>query len=338
MLVIRPIQESDYPALLACAEESGHGFTSLPVDEELLRSRIAHSVQSFASNATKPGDEGYLMVAEDTQTGEIAGTTGIEAAVGLTTPFYTYHINTQVHHSSKLDIHNAVKLLVFGNNYTGTTELCTLFLREKFRQGNNGKLLSKSRFLMLAQFADKFSDNIFAEMRGVSDKDGNSPFWQWLQTHFFSIDFTEAVHLVGTGQKRFIAELMPKYPIYINLLSEEARAVIGQVHEQTRPALRLLENEGFSCRDHVDIFDAGPTVECKREHIHSVKNSFTAQVVIDNHSSAQDYLLSNTDFQNFRATIAKVAIDKAQNRAIISDEVAKALQLKANDTVRLVSI
>ncbi|MGR5542532.1 arginine N-succinyltransferase, partial [Vibrio campbellii] len=34
MLVVRPISLSDYEALHTCAVESGHGFTSLPVNEE----------------------------------------------------------------------------------------------------------------------------------------------------------------------------------------------------------------------------------------------------------------------------------------------------------------
>ncbi len=40
MLVVRPIKLSDYDALHTCAVESGHGFTSLPVNEELLTNRI----------------------------------------------------------------------------------------------------------------------------------------------------------------------------------------------------------------------------------------------------------------------------------------------------------
>ena len=63
MLVVRPIAMSDYNALHTCAVESGHGFTSLPVNEELLTNRITHSEYSFAKpNVTEPSDEGYLMV------------------------------------------------------------------------------------------------------------------------------------------------------------------------------------------------------------------------------------------------------------------------------------
>ncbi|AMG30387.1 arginine N-succinyltransferase [Grimontia hollisae] len=338
MLVIRPIRETDFGALMLCAEESGHGFTSLPVDETLIKGRIDHSLESFARNAQVPGMEGYLMVAEDTETGDVAGTTGIEAAIGMDNPFYSYHISKIVHHSRRLNVHNVVEVLTFGNNYTGATEICTLFLRPEFRGGLNGKLLSKCRFLMLAQFPEKFSDVVFAEMRGVSDEDGNSPFWAWLKEHFFSIDFTLADYLTGTGQKGFIADLMPKLPIYTSLLSEEARAVIGQVHEKTRPALRLLEKEGFTCRGYVDIFDAGPTVECLRQNIDSIRRSFTARVKIAEHSSAQDYLVCNSDFENFRATATKVAIDEERNEALIGRDVAEALGVEDGETVRLVSV
>ncbi|MEZ8141322.1 arginine N-succinyltransferase [Enterovibrio norvegicus FF-33] len=338
MLVIRPIKKTDFDALMLCAVESGHGFTSLPVNDELIQGRIDHSVDSFGRDAQAPGTEGYLMVAEDTETGEIAGTTGIEAAIGMDNPFYSYHISKVVHHSRRLNVHNVVEVLTFGNNYTGATEICTLFLRPEFRGGLNGKLLSKCRFLMLAQFPEKFSDVIFAEMRGVSDEEGNSPFWKWLKEHFFSIDFTLADYLTGIGQKGFIADLMPKLPIYVNLLSDEARAVIGEVHEKTRPALRLLEKEGFTRRGYVDIFDAGPTVECLRQNIDSIRRSFTARVKIAEHSSAQDYLICNSDFQNFRATSAKIGVDEERNEALISQEVADALSVKNGDNVRLVSV
>ncbi len=201
MLVIRPIRETDFDALMTIAEESGVGFTSLPVNEELIAKRIAHSVESFNKQEAGPTGEGYLMVAEDVETGEVAGTTGIESAIGLDVPFYSYHVSKVVHHSRRLNVHNVVEVLTFGNNYTGCSEICTLFLRPQFRGGLNGKLLSKCRFLMLAEFPERFSDVIFAEMRGVSDENGVSPFWNWLKEHFFSIDFTLADYLTGIGEK-----------------------------------------------------------------------------------------------------------------------------------------
>ncbi|PNI02701.1 arginine N-succinyltransferase [Vibrio diazotrophicus] len=338
MLVVRPISMSDYDALHTCAVESGHGFTSLPVNEELLTNRIKHSEYSFTKpDVTSPSDEGYLMVGFDSETGEVAGTTGIEAAVGWDVPFYSYHISTIVHSSPKLNVNNVVKLLTFGNNYTGCSEVCTLFLRPEFRQGLNGRLMSKCRFLMMAEHPHRFSKTIFAEMRGVSDEDGNSPFWQWLQEHFFSIDFTMADYLTGIGKKGFIADLMPKLPIYINLLSKEAQEVIGQVHEKTRPALKLLEKEGFTCRNYVDIFDAGPSVECDINNIDSVRNSVRVKVIIAEHSSSQDFLICNTSFENFRATAAKAAFNRENGSAIICPKVANALKVDNGDFIRILA-
>ena len=277
------------------------------------------------------------MVGFDSETGEVAGTTGIEAAVGWDVPFYSYHISTIVHSSPKLNVNNVVKLLTFGNNYTGCSEICTLFLRPEFRQGLNGRLMSKCRFLMMAEHPHRFSKTIFAEMRGVSDEDGNSPFWQWLQEHFFSIDFTMADYLTGIGKKGFIADLMPKLPIYINLLSKEAQEVIGQVHEKTRPALKLLEKEGFTCRNYVDIFDAGPSVECDINNIDSVRNSVRVKVIIAEHSSSQDFLICNTSFENFRATAAKAAFNRENGSAIISPKVANALKVDNGDFIRILA-
>lgn len=339
MLVVRPIKKTDYEALRVCAEESGHGFTSLPVNEELLTNRIDHSVASFSkANVTEPGDEGYLMVGFDSETGVIGGTTAIEASIGWDVPFYTYHISKIVHTSPKLGVNNVVKLLTFGNNYTGCSEVCTLFLRPSFREGLNGRLMSKCRFLIMAEHPHRFSETVFAEMRGVSDESGNSPFWQWLQEHFFSIDFTLADYLTGIGKKGFIADLMPKLPIYINLLSKEAQEVIGKVHQNTVPALKLLKKEGFVCRDYVDIFDAGPTVECDLVNIASVRDSFRAKVKVQEHSSSQDYLLINTSFENFRGTAAKAAYDKERDRVLISQEVASALEVDEGEYVRMLAL
>ena len=70
-------------------------------------------------------------------------------------------------------------------------------------------------------------------MRGVSDGNGHSPLWDALGAKFFDMEFSEADTLSGLGNKAFIAELMPKYPIYLPMLPDAARAVVGRVHENT---------------------------------------------------------------------------------------------------------
>ncbi|MDX3774700.1 arginine N-succinyltransferase [Chromatiaceae bacterium AAb-1] len=338
MMVIRPIRADDYAALYNIAVESGHGFTSLPVNDELLMRRISRSEQSFSKQVSAPGDEGYLFVLEDTATKEVCGTSALEAAVGLDDAFYHYHLGKVVHSSRSLGVYKTIELLTLCNDYTGASELCTLFLREPWRKQHNGRLLSKIRFLFMAEFAGRFSDRVIAEMRGISDANGNSPFWQWLQEHFFSVDFPTADYLTGIGQKVFIAELMPKYPIYVSLLSKRAQAAIGQVHEKTRPALALLQSEGFSHRGYVDIFDAGPTVEARTEHIRSVRNSRRLQVNIGEVTAGDPHLICNTRLTDFRATWLNLELTEQSQSVTIPADCAAALQVEQGDWVRLIKL
>lgn len=346
MIIVRPIKADDYDSLYQIAMDSGHGFTSLPVNEAILRNKIERSVKSFSEDANTPGDQGYLFVMEDTQTGEVVGTSGIEAAVGLDSPFYHYHLGKVVHSSSQLNVHNIIETLTLCNDYTGVSEICTLFLKEKARMNSNGRFLSRFRFLFIAEHEHRFSDKIIAEMRGVSDKKGRSPFWAWLEEHFFSIDFPTADYLTGTGNKIFIAELMPKYPIYVSMLSKEAQSVINKVHKYTEPALRLLESEGFIRNDYVDIFDAGPTVTAQKQQIKTVKQSWRLKVKIssdvqatseDESSMQQKFIMCNSKVKDFRAIQAQLTICDRDRYAIISKQMAEHLLVKNDDWLRIIS-
>ncbi|WP_025820831.1 arginine N-succinyltransferase [Shewanella marina] len=334
MLIIRPIRDSDFDSLLLIAKESGHGFTSLPVNDALLRAKIKRAQESINKQVEKPFDEGYLMVLEDTDTGEVVGTCGIEAAVGMVDAFYHYRIGTEVYHSEQIDVRNEVETLTLCHDYTGAAELCTLFLRDTYRKNNNGRMLSRSRFLFLAQHAARFGKTVIAEMRGMSDEDGHSPFYDWLKEHFVGIDFIEADYLSGLGQKSFMAEMMPRNPIYISLLPEIAQHAVGEVHPNTRPALKLLEGEGFRWRNYVDIFDGGPTVECHLEDIRSVKESCLLTVVIAPHNPTQTYILANTKLADYRATAAEVAVDEQQQLIYMTPELADGLLVGEGEQVR----
>lgn len=335
MIIVRPIKSSDYAALMKIAKDSGHGFTSLPQNEALLKRKIERSEQSFAKQVERPENEGYLFVLEDLATGEVVGTSAIEAAVGLDDAFYHYHLSKAIHSSRELNVYKAVDILTLCNDYTGATELCTLYLQDHYRKGGNGKLLSKMRFLFMKAHAERFANKVLAEMRGVSNEQGESPFWQWLEEHFFSMDFPTADYLTGIGQKVFIAELMPKYPIYVNLLSEEAQAVIGQVHEKTRPAIELLKNEGFTFNGYVDIFDAGPTVEADVHNIKTMRDCQVRKVIISDElqTDGQSYILANNKLVDFRAILMTMALDANCETVTLTAEFAKALHVSEGDAI-----
>ncbi|WP_148864341.1 arginine N-succinyltransferase [Marinobacter fonticola] len=346
-MIIRPIAHKDLPALQAIAIESGAGFTSLVDDREFLINKIQHSIDSFARCVQQPEDEGYLFVLEDPDTGEVIGTTGIEASVGLDSPLYHYHKSQVVHRSRELGLFKRVDVLNMCNHYTGCSEICTLFLRPQFRRPNAGKLLSKVRFLFMAQNPQRFASTVIAEMRGISSDDGISPFWDWLRSNFVDLDFATVTQLVGAGNNGFIAELMPKYPLYTHLLSEDAQSVIGEVHEKTRPALRLLEAEGFRHKGYVDLFDAGPTVEAELDQIRSIAGSVECRVqVIKEGTSAfkpkaegmgQAVMVANTAVEHFRATITDQATYLPQHDLLqLPSALAESLGLRDGASARFI--
>jgi arginine N-succinyltransferase len=150
------------------------------------------------------------------------------------------------------------------------------------------------------------------------------------------MDFPTADYLTGIGSKRFIAELMPKHPIYVSLLSKSAQNCIGKVHDKTKPALRLLEQEGFKCRGYVDIFDAGPTVEADVKNIATVQASRKVSIVINDSLAQTDgetCFAINTSVKDFKACIAQIAYVDG-NRVAIEKISAQALNIKDGDSIR----
>jgi arginine N-succinyltransferase len=341
MVIVRPIRANDLAPLLALVRDTGVGLTTLPNNEALLRGRIQASLATFAGAADK-ADEQWIFVMEDIAQSKVVGICAIAGAVGLREPWYSYRVGTVVHASRELGIFTRTPTLFLSNDHTGASELCSLFLAPDYRVGRNGALLSKSRLMFMAQFRERFSPKVIAELRGVSDESGRSPFWESLGRHFFSMDFAEADYLTGIGKKSFVAELMPKHPLYSSFLSKEAQAVIGETHEMTRPARRLLEQEGFRFEGHVDIFDAGPALESDLADIDAVQKSTTHTVaavtgaIADSASAAPLMLISNVHLAEFRVGLGRCQI--SDDNVVISADIAKALGVKVGDTVRVVAL
>jgi arginine N-succinyltransferase len=130
---------------------------------------------------------------------------------------------------------------------------------------------------------------------------------------------------------------MPKHPIYIPLLPEDAQTVIGQVHENTKPALTVLEKEGFEFRDLVDIFDGGPTLHCNISDIRAIKASVAGTVVAIEKDVAdgQQQLISNAKM-DFRTCLGDTKW--SDDTVTIEQVTALRLGLRVGDRVRCVSL
>jgi len=331
MIIIRPAVAKDLDQLYDLAERAGPGMTTFPPNHEVLSRKLEAAQAAFAGD----GDS-YLMVMEDTATGQLLGTSAVYSDIGIDAPFYSFVMLTRTQHCFEYNLRSTSKTLHLVNEYTGDCEVGTLILHPDARGRGLGKLLTKCRYLLLAQFRERFGARVIAELRGWLNEDHHSPFWEHVGKIFFpGLSFKEADYMSATTNNQFIADLMPEYPIYVELLPKEAQDVIGKPHNDGRPAFNMLLQEGFRWENCVDIFDAGPTVHTRVEDIHTVANSQLHPVAItDANTEGFSALLCNTSLAHFRVIQDVVSID-ADNQVHISASAASHLQVNQGDNVRL---
>ncbi len=336
MMCIRPARPEDISDLYQLAKHAGQGLTTLPQNKQMLEKRITQSGHAFSQASLNCDQEAsYLMVLEDIAKKKVVGTSGVFVGVGLSKAFYTYRILTLTQMSSELGKRVRSEVLTLSNDFTGATEIGTLFLDPEYRCHGNGALLSRCRYLLMAAFKERFSELVMAEMRGWLDAQGHSPFWEALGRHFFQLPFSEADYISGIGNNQFIADLMPHYPIYIQLLPDTAQRVIGETHDQTRPALAMLQKEGFRFAKAVDIFDAGPVLDVPLQDIQTVKASqkaYVTQIVAEDPISEQSFLVANTKCHHFRVLRTSLAFH-APSQIILSEHTASLLQVQVGEEI-----
>ena len=196
--------------------------------------------------------------------------------------------------------------------------------------------MSLTRFLFMAAQPQRFAPVTIAEMRGYVDSDGVSPFWEAIGGHFFEIDFRSADQL-SANKKEFIADLMPRHPLYIPMLPPEAQAQVGQVHPETEGALKLLEQEGFKNAQEIDIFDGGPMVKVDTAEIRSIKDSVRGTFSATASQISSDHMIICNDSLRFRACLGQASIDE-NSQVTITNETALALGLRIGDPIRFVPV
>jgi len=334
-MIVRPARITDLPALLDLVQRAGPGFTTLPANKERLAHRLRWAQRTFAEQVER-ADADYLFVLEDDDQ-QVVGVSALASAVGLREPWYNYRVGLTVNSSPELGIQRQIPTLFLNNEMTGQSKVCSLFLRPDQRKGSNGRLLSISRLLFVAEFPHLFGDKLIAEMRGSADEYGCSPFWDSVGRHFFKMDFSQADHLSGLGNKSFIAELMPRQPLYTCLLSEQAQAVIGKAYKNTERALNILQAEGFSHQGYIDIFDGGPVIEAQIADIRTVRDSKPLTLAIGTpDDEAPVWLIHNRRLENCRITAAKARL--VGSHLVIDRLTAKRLQLQPGNSVRAVRL
>jgi arginine N-succinyltransferase len=303
---VRPAAGADFAAVYEMAKLTGGGFTNLPPERGTLVAKLAKSDRSFAREEDTQSADLYMFVLEDPKAKKIRGTCQVFGQVGIDEPFYSYHLSTLTQSSPELGKTFGNQLLTLTTDLEGSSEVGGLFLHPQSRAGGWGSLLARSRYLFMKLHRARFGDRTLAELRGVMDQAGNSPFWDSLAGKFFDMTFPEADEFNAVHGTKFIADLMPRTPIYIALLTDSAKTVIGQPHPTGRAALRMLEEEGFVYDRYVDIFDGGPTVTVPTDRIRTVREATTDTICDIGDGGRTKMLVATGRLMDFRACCATV--------------------------------
>ncbi|MGD9811331.1 MAG: arginine N-succinyltransferase [Sphingobium sp.] len=333
--VIRPARADDLQTLYEMAKLTGGGFTNLPPDRSALSAKLERTGEALSREEEGIRDELILLVLENAETKQVRGTCQIFSTVGQKWPFYSYRIGTLTQHSRELGRTFRAQMLSLTTDLEGSAEVGGLFLHPRERAEGLGLLLARSRYLFIKQHRARFGERILAELRGVIDEAGGSPFWDGLAGRFFGMSFQEADEFNAVNGNQFIADLMPKTPIYIDMLTDSARAVIGLPHPTGRAAMRMLEAEGFENSGYVDIFDGGPTLVGQIDSLRSVTNARTMIFAGEQEARGTKMLVAKGRLAEFRCTFAQ-ALTREDGTVQLDPVSVSALDLHPGDELLIV--
>ncbi|QGN56269.1 arginine N-succinyltransferase [Novosphingobium sp. Gsoil 351] len=327
---IRAARTADLQPLYEMAKLTGGGFTNLPPDRKALTAKLARSADAYARSDHKFCDELFVIVLENAETVEVRGTAQMFTRVGEAAPFYSYRMATLTQHSKELNRTFRAEMLNLVTDLEGSSEVGGLFLHPSERAGGLGLLLARSRYLFIAMHRARFGDRILAELRGVIDERGGSPFWDGVAGRFFGMSFQEADYFNAINGGQFIADLMPKHPVYIAMLPETARSAIGLPHPSGRAAMRMLEAEGFAYEGYVDIFDGGPTMTARTDKVESIANARSGTLADVGDATAKG-LVATGHLAEFRCCFGRIA--EHDGAVTLDPESAATLGVAPGDTV-----
>ena len=194
---IRTARIDDLQHLYEMAKLTGGGFTNLPADRGSLTQKLDRSERAYRRDTEEHGDDLFIMVLENVETGTVRGTSQLFTKVGQTWPFYSYRLSTLSQTSKELNRTFSAQMLSLVTDLEGASEVGGLFLHPGERAGGLGLLLARSRYLFIKEHRSRFGEKVFAELRGVIDEAGGSPFWDGHElsgSRLFQRDSRQPVH------------------------------------------------------------------------------------------------------------------------------------------------
>jgi arginine N-succinyltransferase len=203
----------------------------------------------------------------------------LRLGTGLAQPRHWYHLGTVVHAAPDLQLFHRQSTLLMGSDLTGAAELCHWACiapgLDEATQASAFRALVGAALdtlaapgtpgipgvLAAAAASARSPLRVFAELPGLRDAQGQSPFWQGLGQHFFPYTLAQAERRFGAGWVHEVAALMPRHPLLVSFLPESAQAALSAVPASQEAFAWALADAGLAPGQHVGLVDGGAVFE-----------------------------------------------------------------------------
>lgn len=206
-----------------------------------------------------PGEEWLVLQ----RRGRVVGCLRLRHAIGLEQPRPWYHVGCTVHAAAELGLFSRQQTLMLGHDYAGAAELADICTAPGLGAADAAmaqRRLVDGALQRLAARPRQEAPVLIAELPGLRDADGASPFWAALGAPFFAGPPDEAAAHHGPAWPGHVAALLPRQPVYTCLLPEAARAAVAQVAPAARGLMQVLWDAGLRYDHHVRVDDGGPVL------------------------------------------------------------------------------
>jgi arginine N-succinyltransferase len=188
---IRAARDEDLQALYEMAKLTGGGFTNLPPEKDALRAKLVRSHAAFARRGRavrRPVRAGARECRDRRGARHLPDL----HPVGQHWPFYSYRIGTETKHSQELNRTFRAEILSLVNDLEGCERGRRAVPPSRRARRRAGHAARAQPLSVHRRHRARFADRILAELRGVIDEAGGSPFWDGVAGRFFGMNFQEA--------------------------------------------------------------------------------------------------------------------------------------------------
>ncbi len=310
--LLREARPADHRQILRLARQLDS--TTLPTDAGALAEMLRCSKASFAGKVHERSRARYVFAAEEISNHRIVAVSMIIGKHGTpSSPHYYFEVADDERYSHSLKRMFRHTYLRFRYSMDGPTEIGGLIVDPATRGHPEriGKQISWVRFLYIARKRRRFETQVLAEMLPPTMPGHGNRFWDHYGRLVTGLSYRQADRL-STRDKEFIRALFPDAPIYVLMLPEQIRSAIGEVGENTRGALRILEQAGMHYLNQIDPFDGGPYYGCSINEIAPIRSYAKYRASVGTPGDTVRFLVSRQDERGYRAVASTAETRKRQ--------------------------